>query len=67
MVSDNLEGLSEDGKDLVLKGKIISGVITSDGRIANDRFSFNPADNLEIGITKVESNFNMILSNATFQ
>jgi hypothetical protein len=67
VVADNLQGLEKDGKDLLIKGKMTTGVISSDGRIVNDRFSFDTADNLDIEITKTNNKFEMRLNSDIFQ
>jgi len=67
VIADNLQGLEEDGKDLLLKGKMTTGVISSDGRIVNDRFSFDTSDNLDIGITKTNNKFEIRLNSEIFR
>ena len=67
VIADNLQGLEEDGKDLLLKGKMTTGVISSDGRIVNDRFSFDTSDNLDIGITKTNNKFEIRLNSDIFR
>ena len=67
VIADNLQGLEEDGKDLLLKGKMTTGVISSDGRIVNDRFSFDTSDNLDIGITKTNNKFEIRLNSDLFR
>ena len=44
-----------------------TGVISSDGRIVNDRFSFDTSDNLDIGITKTNNKFEIRLNSDIFR